>query len=45
MESLSKDDGKNNKNVKEAIGLYYQNNSFGSAPRFFEHFLAVVALL
>ena len=37
------DDG--NENVKGAIGLDWQNDSFAHASRFFLHFFAVVARL
>ena len=45
--SLSNGDGDDdgNENVKEAIGLDWQNDSFAHASRFFLHFFAVVARL
>ena len=38
--SLSNDDGDDNENGNEVIGLYKQNNNFARASRFFVHFLA-----
>ena len=44
-EPISSDDGDGNEKGKKAIGLYWQNNNFARASRFFVHFLAVVARL
>ena len=43
--NLSNDDGDNNENGKNAIGLDWPNNNFARASRFFVHFLAFVARL
>ena len=39
------DNGHSNDNCKKAIGLDWQSNNVARAPRFFVHFLAVVAPL
>ena len=33
--------GNGNENDKKAIGLYWQNNNFARASRFFVHFIAL----